>query len=129
MTTWSKFADMIESSCTPMHNCWLEWELIVQKAGNGGHTWCAYSAVRMVFSATLGTTVTDEDPRANVPVTEVREVFIYEDGTVRWHSEAQQADVSIELATRIGEAVCTGKESGRDFRINWFPLIKSATKQ
>ncbi|MCX6703731.1 MAG: hypothetical protein NTV02_03530 [Candidatus Zambryskibacteria bacterium] len=121
LATWGKLAELLENRAQLQQRCFLEWDMVLQKYDEG--VWGAYAGVRMISIGQFGG-ISDATHKVSVPLTEVSEIMIYEDGTFSWHSERFKPENADAVIIALEEAVCVGKHNGYFYRKNWFPFIE-----
>lgn len=143
LATWATLADLVDQKVRLPQGCHLQWELSLQKVSPLGQFnrnlvrmehdqkpeeqfegWESYSSVRMVFPAYVGKV--NDRQCVEVPMTEVSEVMIYENGTIYWHSYVKKPEDDPETIAKLAEAVSKGKlPSGHHYECNFIPRLKS----
>ncbi len=121
LATWGKLAELLENKARLQERCSLEWDMVLQKYDGG--VWGAYAGVRMVCAAQFGG-ISDRHHIVSVPLTEVNEIMIDENGLFSWHSGSVKPEDAPVIICALEEAVCIGKHNGYFYRKNWFPFIE-----
>jgi len=137
LVTWSKLAALVQEKATLVKGCELEWELMLQHVSRGTgwsveegvDFWDAFGAVRMVFRVRVAGAMA-EQRFVNVPLTEVEDIAIADDGTFSWHGGyGKEPENHLGKVAQIAEAVSKGKlllENGiHYYRKNRIPILGS----
>lgn len=142
LTTWSKLAGKVDKLVVLPSNCRVDWHVVLQNVGFRGHVllgavpgalkpeervdcWEAYCTVQVTFSAQLGMDEGGERHSGRVPITEVSEIMINDDGTFFWHSEMKQPEDDPETVKKIAYALSHGQSADGHYhyRRNHMPSL------
>ena len=79
--------------------------------------WRAYTYVKMTTSARLSHA--GERTSISIPLTEVSEVLIFDDGQFCWHSDANTPENNLDVIRKLATAVSEGRlPSGHHYEMN-----------
>lgn len=133
LQTWAELAGLVEQKAAITKGCYLEWELLIQhvepdeppspkrKGGEFTYSYVAIATVRMAFEAYTAR-FSNLRQHVSVPVTEVDQITITDDGLFSWHCAEKRLDIGSETIAKLAEAVSKGKlKSGHHYECNRFP--------